>query len=300
MVYTVTLNPSIDYVVYLEEWRENAVNRTRKEEIIAGGKGINVSQVLTNLGIENMALGFVAGFTGEEIEKRVKESGCNTNFIHIQEGCSRINVKMKHRKETEINGQGPVIKEKHMEELRLQVEQVTEGDYLVLAGSIPKGLPNTTYETIIKIATEKKCMVVVDTTKESLMNALPYHPFLIKPNHHELSEIFGVTIESREDIICYAKKLQQFGARNVLVSRASDGAILLTEGKGIYELKAPVGEVVNSVGAGDSMVAGFITGYQRYHQYEEALRLGIAAGSASAFSDHLATKEEVEVILPML
>ncbi len=300
MIYTVTLNPSIDYVVHLKELTPDCVNRTTKEEYLAGGKGINVSVVLHNLGVESTALGFVAGFTGREIVRMLDEQGILTDFTTVSKGMSRINVKIKTGLETEINGQGPVFTLGLMQELYDKICKLSSEDMVVLAGSIPRGLPDTLYSDLLTVLEDKKILTVVDATGNLLKNTLKHHPFLIKPNNHELSEIFGVTIEGRDDIIYYARELQKLGAKNVLVSMAGQGAILLTETNEVLECKAPTGKVINSVGAGDSMVAGFIAGYMSTRDYEQALRLGIAAGSASAFSDALAAKSQVEELLTQL
>jgi len=265
--------------------------------MLPGGKGINVSIVLKNLGIESTALGFVAGFTGDEIEKQVKGLGCNSNFIHIEQGNSRINIKLKSKEETDINGIGPVIEAKHMDKLFEQLDQLKEEDILVLAGSIPNGVSSSIYYEIMEHLQEKKVRVVVDATKDLLVNVLAKHPFLIKPNNHELGEIFGIELKDNEEIIHYAKKLQEKGARNVLISMAGDGAIFISEDGDVIESKAPKGKVVNSVGAGDSMVAGFLAGYLEQGKYEHAFKMGVATGSASAFSKQLATKEEVLALL---
>ena len=296
MIYTMTFNPSLDYIVKVKEFNLGEVNRTYEEEIYAGGKGINVSTVLGNLGIENKAFGFIAGFTGDEIEKRVIKSGCMTDFIKLKSGNSRINVKLKSKEESEINAQGPVIDEEAIDSLYKKLDQLEDGDILILAGSIPNTLPEDMYEKIISYLSNKDIKFIVDATKNLLVNVLKYHPFLIKPNNHELEEIFNVKLNGEEDIIKYAKKLQDMGALNVLISLAGDGAILLTEDGQILKNKAPKGEVKNSVGAGDSMVAGFTAGYIKKKDYKYALKLGIATGSASAFSEDLATKEKIEEI----
>lgn len=296
MIYTMTFNPSLDYIVKVKEFNLGEVNRTYEEEIYAGGKGINVSTVLGNLGIENKAFGFIAGFTGDEIEKRVIKSGCMADFIKLKSGNSRINVKLKSREESEINAQGPVIDKGAIDSLYKKLDQLKDGDILVLAGSIPNTLPEDMYEKIISYLSNKNIKFIVDATKNLLVNVLKYHPFLIKPNNHELEEIFNVKLNCEEDIIKYAKKLQGMGALNVLISLAGDGAILLTEDGQILKNKAPKGEVKNSVGAGDSMVAGFTAGYIKKKDYKYALKLGIATGSASAFSEDLATKEKIEEI----
>jgi len=297
MIYTVTFSPCLDYAVWIEEIKLGEVNRVEREHMLPGGKGINVSIVLKNLGIESTALGFVAGFTGDEIEKQVKGLGCNSNFIHIEQGNSRINIKLKSKEETDINGIGPVIEAKHMDKLFEQLDQLKEEDILVLAGSIPNGVSSSIYYEIMEHLQEKKVRVVVDATKDLLVNVLAKHPFLIKPNNHELGEIFGIELKDNEEIIHYAKKLQEKGARNVLISMAGDGAIFISEDGDVIESKAPKGKVVNSVGAGDSMVAGFLAGYLEQGKYEHAFKMGVATGSASAFSKQLATKEEVLALL---
>ena len=296
MIYTMTFNPSLDYIVKVKDFNLGEVNRTYAEEIYAGGKGINVSTVLGNLGVENKAFGFIAGFTGDEIEKREIKSGCTADFIRLKDGNSRINVKLKSNEETEINAQGPVIDKESIDSLYKKLDQLKEGDILVLAGSMPNTLPEDMYEKIISYLSNKGIKFIVDATKNLLVNVLKYHPFLIKPNNHELEEIFNIKLNGEEDIIKYAKKLQDMGALNVLISLAGDGAILLTEDGQILKNKAPKGEVKNSVGAGDSMVAGFTAGYIKEKDYRYALKLGIATGSASAFSEDLATKEKIEEI----
>lgn len=297
MIYTVTFNPSLDYIVGVDNFKLGVVNRTTTEHIFAGGKGINVSIVLKNLGLDSIALGFIAGFTGREIEAGVKKHGCHTDFITVDGGLSRINVKLKSQEESEINGQGPKISTGELEQLFNKLSHLKDGDILVLAGSIPSTLPEDIYEKILKDLEEKNIKVIVDATKDLLLNVLKYHPFLIKPNNHELGEMFGVTLQSNEEIITYGKKLQEMGARNVLISMAGDGAIFITEDGSIYESKAPKGKVMNSVGAGDSMVAGFIAGYEKEQNLKEGFMMGIATGSASAFSTELATKDEVLKLL---
>lgn len=293
MIYTLTFNPALDYVITLDAFKEGAVNRTKSEAIYLGGKGINVSRVLSHLNVENKALGFIAGFTGTHIENELKQMGINTQFIQLEEGLSRINVKVKADCETEINGQGPKITEEALSTLFSSLSTLQAGDILVLAGSIPNTLPQDIYERIMKHLEAKAIDIVVDATKELLINVLPHKPFLIKPNNHELGELFNVTLTSTSDIIYYAKKLQEKGARNVLISMAKDGAILVTEEGSIHQMGVPKGVVVNSVGAGDSMVAGFIAGYSKTHDYLEALRLGTACGSATAFTSDLATHAEI-------
>lgn len=300
MIYTVTFNPSLDYIINVENLKMGETNRSSSEMILSGGKGINVSTVLKNLGFENVALGFIAGFTGKEIEKGAKEFGINTDFIELREGLSRINVKIKADKETEINCTGPSISPDELEMLYSKLRELKDGDILVLAGSVPPSLPQDIYEKIMEMLQNKGIKIVVDATKDLLLNVLKYNPFVIKPNNHELGEMFGVVLKTEEEIIEYAKKLQDMGARNVLISRAGDGAIMITENGEIYKSAAPKGTVVNSVGAGDSMVAGFIAGYLNNGSYEEAFKTGVATGSASAFSKYLATKEEVLEILNRL
>ena len=297
MIYTVTFNPSLDYIVRVNDFRLGTVNRTEYEEVLEGGKGINVSIVLKNLGYESTALGFVAGFTGRQIEKSIAERGCRTDFIHIGSGMSRINVKLKSSEETEINGQGPDIKDEHIEALFRQLDSLNSKDILVLAGSIPNTLPEDMYEHIMKRLEGKNIRVIVDATKDLLKRVLQYHPFLIKPNNHELGELFGRELTSIEEIVECGKKLLQMGARNVLVSMAGDGAVFLGENGEVFQCKAPKGKVVNSVGAGDSMVAGFVAGYLDKGTYEYAYKMGVATGSASAFSSQLATREEAMNLL---
>lgn len=297
MIYTVTFNPSLDYIVSVDDFTLGRVNRTTKELVYPGGKGVNVSLVLKNLGMENTALGFIAGFTGTEIERGLKEWGCLTDFIKIYEGMSRINMKLRSREESEINGQGPKISEEALEELYQKLDAMEPEDVLVLAGSIPNSMPDSSYEQILARVQGKNIRSVVDATGDLLVNVLKYHPFLIKPNNHELEEIFHVPMDSKETIVTYAKKMQEMGAENVLISMAGDGAILVDADGGVWQSPAPTGKVVNSVGAGDSMVAGFITGYLKSKSYEEAFHMGICTGSASAFSERLATQAEVDGIL---
>lgn len=300
MIYTVTFNPSLDYIVSMDDFKMGMTNRTTGEQIFPGGKGINVSIVLSNLGIENTALGFTAGFTGEQIEKEIQKMGLLTDFIHVDNGISRINVKLKDYDGTEINGMGPDIDSSCVEQLYQKLEKLGEGDTLVLAGSIPKCLPDSIYSDILERLQNKRVLFVVDATKELLLNVLQYQPFLIKPNNHELGEIFDVTLNTRESVVPHAKKLQEKGARNVLVSMAGEGAVLVDETGGVHMLAAPKGKLVNAVGAGDSMVAGFLAGWTQKKDYEHAFRMGISAGSASAFSEMLATKKEIEQIFDNL
>ena len=297
MIYTVTFNPSIDYIVSVNAFTLGMVNRTNSEMILPGGKGINVSIVLKNLGFKSTVLGFIGGFIGDEIERKVMETGCDADFIRIRKGTSRINLKMNSNQETELNGQGPVIEQIELERLYEKLECLKYDDILVLAGSIPRTMPKDAYELILSKLSNKNIKTIVDAAGDLLVNVLKYRPFLIKPNIHELSEIFDVNIRSKEEIIEYGKKLQGMGARNVLISMAGDGAILVSEDGEIYQSQAPRGMVINSVGAGDSMVAGFIAGYLVHNTYIDAFKMGIAAGSASAFSIELATKEEVLALL---
>lgn len=297
MIYTVTFNPALDYVVRMDELALGQVNRTVSEDVQLGGKGINVSWVLRELGHENVALGFVAGFTGKAIEDGLAAKGVATDFIHLPAGLTRINVKLKAGEETEINGKGPDISAEALEELYHKLDALSEGDVLVLAGSIPVSMPSDVYESILARLEGKKVLCAVDATRDLLVNVLKYRPFVIKPNNHELGEIFGRTLTTDEEIRECAAKLQEQGARNVLVSMAGDGAMLLDENGVCHRLAAHKGRVKNSVGAGDSMVAGFLAGYLDSGDYEQALRVGSAAGSATAFSDVLATHPEIEALL---
>lgn len=293
MIYTVTFNPSLDYIVGTEGFQLGNTNRTVSELMLPGGKGINVSTVLKNLGIESTALGFTAGFTGEEIRRRVGELGFRSEFIDVGNGFSRINVKMKEFDGTEINGQGPVIGEEAVGRLLERLDSLEEGDTLVLAGSIPSSMPDSIYSDILARLEGRGIVFVVDATKDLLLNVLKYRPFLIKPNHHELGEIFGVELENREDVVPYAERLQEQGAQNVLVSMGGKGAVLLDAEGNVHMLPVPKGTLVNAVGSGDSMVAGFLAGWTEKKDYEHAFRMGISAGSASAFSELLATEEEI-------
>ena len=297
MIYTVTFNPALDYVVRLPAFEPGAVNRTESEDIQLGGKGINVSCVLGQLGFKSVALGFVAGFTGEAVEAGLARRGVSADFIRLPEGLTRINVKIKASVETEINGRGPAIPAGALEELFRKLDRLAAGDVLVLAGSIPASLPSDIYQRILERLAPKGVLCAVDATGELLVKVLPYKPFLIKPNNHELGEIFGRTLSTDEEIVECARLLQQKGARNVLVSMAGDGALLLDEGGNVHRLEAFKGKVKNSVGAGDSMVAGFVAGWLEKGDYAWALRLGSACGSATAFSDTLATRTEIESLL---
>lgn len=299
MIYTVTFNPAIDYVMHTDSVNLGQTNRSKQEEIYFGGKGINVSLVLSELGKTSKALGFVAGFTGEKIENGVKEQGVETDFIHLEKGFSRINVKIKSDSETEINGQGPEITDEDLEKLYKKLDKIQDGDTLVLAGSIPNTLPSCIYEKILERLCNKNIRAVVDATGKLLMNVLKYQPFLVKPNNHELGEMFGVKLESVDDIIKYAKKLKEMGAKNVLVSMAGDGSVLVDEMGKVYTCGVCKGIVKNSVGAGDSMVAGFIAGSEN-GDYLYALKLGTACGGATAFSQGLAKKEDIFRLLKEL
>lgn len=296
MIYTVTFNPSLDYIVTVDNFTTGRVNRTTTEFMYPGGKGINVSIVLKNLGYDNIALGFEAGFTGEEIIRRINDMGIIHDFIHVDSGLSRINVKIRSDNESEINGQGPAIEADHINKLYQRFDKLKNGDILVLAGSIPTVMPDSMYMDIMKYLKGRNIKIVVDATKDLLVNVLEYKPFLIKPNNHELGEIFGVELKTRDEVVEYAKRLQKMGAVNVLVSMAGEGAVLVAEDGSIFKTPAPKGVVKNSVGAGDSMVAGFIAGYLNSGNYVEAFKMGVCTGSASAFSDKLATKAEVEAL----
>ncbi len=293
MVYTVTMNPSLDYIVSVENFEPGRTNRTRGELLLPGGKGINVSLVLKNLGIESTALGFLAGFTGEEILRRLDSLGVKSCFIPLEAGFSRINVKLRDIEGTEINGQGPAVSGEKLALLLGQLKKLGRGDVLILSGSIPASVPEDIYQTILRELDGKGVLTAVDTAGEALLKALPFHPFLVKPNHHELGELFGVEPETREQAVPYGRKLQKKGARNVLVSLAGEGAVLLAADGQVFEAPAPGGRLVNGVGAGDSMTAGFLAGWLEREDYGHAFRLGLAAGSASAFSENLATGEEI-------
>lgn len=297
MIYTVTFNPSLDYVVQAEHLMPGEINRTTSEAVYPGGKGVNVSVLLSNLGMESTVIGFTAGFTGKALQEMLQEFGMKTEFIPLAQGQTRINVKIHAGEETEINGQGPQITEGALQKLFEKLKVLQNGDVLVLAGSIPSTLPENIYEWILMCLKDRNVNVVVDATKDLLLNVLKYHPFLIKPNNHELGEMFQTVLTTEAQIIAHAKKLQEKGARNVLVSMAKDGAVLVTENGEIYKKKPRKGTVVNSVGAGDSMVAGFLTGYLKTGSYERALELGIAAGSATAFQSWLASREEIVKLL---
>lgn len=297
MIYTVTLNPSIDYVIRLDEFKIGEINRTSEEYVYPGGKGINVSLILNELGHTTKALGFISGFTGAYIRDSLKSKGLDEDFINLESGFTRINVKLKSSNETEINGQGPIISDADLDKLFQKLDTLTENDVLVLAGSIPNTLDSSLYQKIMKRLADKNIKIIVDATKDLLIKVLKYRPFLIKPNNHELEELFDVKLETTDDIITYALKLQEMGAKNVLVSLGKDGALLITEDGDIFKSNVASGQVKNSVGAGDSMVAGFIAGYLTTNSYEKALQLGAASGGATAFSSDLAKKEYIYELL---
>ena len=299
MIYTVTFNPAVDYVVHVENMKNGSVNRSSCEEIYFGGKGINVSVVLNELGVPSVALGFVAGFTGQAIRDGIENIGIRTDFINLGSGNSRINIKIKSGQETEINGQGPFIDDKALDEFFRKLDMLKDNDILILAGSIPKSLPDDIYERILSRTADKNIRTVVDATNKLLLNTLKYKPFLIKPNNHELGEMFGVNISETDDIVKYARKLRDMGAENVLVSMAEKGALLVDENNRIHTCGVCRGTVKNSVGAGDSMVAGFVAGSMN-GDYEYALKLGTAAGGATAFSDGLAVKDKIFELLKQL
>ena len=293
MIYTVTFNPAIDYLVYVPELKVGSIIRSEKEKVFCGGKGINVSLVLRELGIKSTAMGFIAGFTGSAIEQAIGGDEISTDFVHLNDGLTRINVKIRSGYETDINGQGPAISENDIKLLFDKLKRLKQGDTLVLAGSIPNTLPSDIYEKIMELLSETGVRFVVDATKDLLLNSLKYLPFLIKPNNDELGEIFGVKIDTPEDAILYAGKLRKMGAVNVLVSMGKNGAVLVDENGKEYYMPAVDGKVINTVGAGDSMVAGFLAGYAQESDYGYALKLGTAAGGATAFSEGLATRDEI-------
>ena len=296
MIYTVTFNPALDYIVSVDDFKLGLTNRTSSELMLPGGKGINVSTILSNLGLENTALGFVAGFTGDEIIRRLEEMNIKNGFIRLDNGFTRINLKLKSIDGTEINGAGPVISDAAIDQLMAQLNELQDGDVLFLSGSIPATMPDDAYQKIMALLADRNVLISVDATKDLLLKVLPYHPFLIKPNNHELGEIFDVELTTRESVVPYAKKLQEQGAQNVLVSMAGEGAVLVAADGSIYDAPAPKGTLVNGVGAGDSMVAGFVAGWLEQQSYQHAFYMGVASGSASAFSDNLATKPEIEAV----
>ena len=300
MICTVTFNPSLDYIVDVEDFKLGLTNRTSSELILPGGKGINVSIVLRNLGICNRALGFTAGFTGDEIIRRLQEMGVESDFIRIERGISRINLKLKSDEESEINGMGPDITGTNVELLFEQLNELKAGDILVLSGSIPSSIRSSIYKEIMERLQGRGIQIVVDAEKALLMEVLPLHPFLIKPNNHELEAMLGRTLSTKEEVLEGAKELQALGARNVLVSMAGDGAVLLTEDGAVYREGVCRGTVVNSVGAGDSMVAGFLAGYLKTGDYGYALKLGTASGGATAFSHGIGSREKIMELFTQL
>ena len=302
MIYTVTFNPALDYIMHMGSMTTGITNRSSSEEFYYGGKGINVSIVLSHLGLESTALGFIAGFTGDEIEKNVKGFGVSTDFIKLPAGNSRINIKIKSDSngETEINAQGPEIDDMSNKALFTKLNNLKDGDVIILAGSIPSSLPNNVYENILSLLDGRNVLSVVDATGDLLKNVLKYKPFLVKPNKQELGEIFGKELETEEEILHYAKELQKLGARNVLISMAGDGSLLVDENGAKTKLGVCSGKVINSVGAGDSMVAGFVAGYLKEKDYSYALKLGTACGGATAFSKGLAEKDTIDSLLTQL
>ncbi|MFR0001343.1 1-phosphofructokinase [Intestinibacter bartlettii] len=297
MIYTVTLNPSIDYVIKVDKLTTGNINRVNEEHVYPGGKGINVTRILKSLDNDNIALGFVSGFTGDYIINSLQELNLKSDFIKVKQGFTRINVKVKSEEETEINGQGPKISEEELNQFYKVIDKLVDGDILILSGSIPSCLDERLYESIMKKVEDRDIKVIVDATKNLLLNVLKYKPFLIKPNNHELAEMFNVELNSTEDVVFYARKLKEMGAQNVLISMGKDGALLVTENDEVFASSVAKGEVINSVGAGDSMVAGFIAGYLKSNSYEEALRLGAASGGATAFSSDLATREFIDKLV---
>jgi len=303
MIYTLTLSPALDYIITIENFSKDSVNRNEKEEVFAGGKGINVSQVLKNLDIENVALGFVAGFTGEKIERDLAEYGCFVDFVHLRQGMSRINIKIKggsgvlnEKRETEINGMGPIVPQDKLVQLFDKLDQINTNDILVLGGSAMASLPTDIYVQIIEHLKDKNIRVVVDAEKKLLLQVLPYHPFLIKPNRKELADACGVAVDSvvtEEDVVRCAKQLQEEGARNVLVSLGADGAVLVLEDGTTISKASPKGELVDGVGAGNSMVAGFLAGFMEHEDYQKAFDLALAAGTACAFREGLPTSKDI-------
>lgn len=300
MVYTITLNPALDYVMKVGSLRFDDINRSKAEQIYYGGKGINVSVVLSRLGTENKALGFVAGFTGEELERMLKADNIDCDFNHLRSGLTRVNVKIKADTELDINANGPDVSEAEIEELLTKLDDIKEGDVLVLAGAVPKNLSSDVYEKILQRLSGRGVKFVVDATGELLLKVLKFKPFLVKPNHHELGDLFSVTTKTDEEIEIYAKKLQQMGASNVLVSRGGDGAMLIDEFGAVKKIGNAKGTLINSVGCGDSMVAGFVAGFLQKGDYEHALRLGAACGNATAFSEGLAEKKDIDRIYQIL
>ncbi len=297
MIFTVTFNPSLDYIVRVDEMRLGTINRTNYEQLLPGGKGINVSIVLGNLGHPSRALGFSAGVTGVALEKLLADAGVDADLVHVKEGFTRINAKVKAVEETELNGQGPRIAPEDVDALFSKLDVLGQDDTLVISGSVPNTLPSDMYEQVMERLAGRGVRIVVDAERDLLTRVLPYRPFLVKPNNHELGDIFGVTLKTRDEVVSYARRMQEMGAQNVLVSMAGEGGVLVAADGQVYQSPAAKGTVVNSVGAGDSCVAGFLAGLMETGSYQTAFRMGLAAGSASAFSDHLATRPEVEDLM---
>lgn len=297
MIFTVTFNPSLDYIVRVDEMRLGTINRTNYEQLLPGGKGINVSIVLGNLGHPSRALGFSAGVTGVALEKLLADAGVDADLVHVKEGFTRINAKVKAAEETELNGQGPRIAPEDVDALFSKLDVLGQDDTLVISGSVPNTLPSDMYEQVMERLAGRGVRIVVDAERDLLTRVLPYRPFLVKPNNHELGDIFGVTLKTRDEFVPYARRMQEMGAQNVLVSMAGEGGVLVAADGQVYQSPAAKGTVVNSVGAGDSCVAGFLAGLMETSSYQTAFRMGLAAGSASAFSDHLATRPEVEDLM---
>lgn len=297
MIFTVTFNPSLDYIVRVDEMRLGTINRTNYEQLLPGGKGINVSIVLGNLGHPSRALGFSAGVTGVALEKLLADAGVDADLVHVKEGFTRINAKVKAAEETELNGQGPRIAPEDVDALFSKLDVLGQDDTLVISGSVPNTLPSDMYEQVMERLAGRGVRIVVDAERDLLTRVLPYRPFLAKPNNHELGDIFGVTLKTRDEVVPYARRMQEMGAQNVLVSMAGEGGVLVAADGQVYQSPAAKGTVVNSVGAGDSCVAGFLAGLMETGSYQTAFRMGLAAGSASAFSDHLATRPEVEDLM---
>lgn len=297
MIFTVTFNPSLDYIVRVDEMRLGTINRTNYEQLLPGGKGINVSIVLGNLGHPSRALGFSAGVTGVALEKLLADAGVDADLVHVKEGFTRINAKVKAAEETELNGQGPRIAPEDVDALFSKLDVLGQDDTLVISGSVPNTLPSDMYEQVMERLAGRGVRIVVDAERDLLTRVLPYRPFLVKPNNHELGDIFGVTLKTRDEVVSYARRMQEMGAQNVLVSMAGEGGVLVAADGQVYQSPAAKGTVVNSVGAGDSCVAGFLAGLMETGSYQTAFRMGLAAGSASAFSDHLATRPEVEDLM---
>ena len=297
MIFTVTFNPSLDYIVRVDEMRLGTINRTNYEQLLPGGKGINVSIVLGNLGHPSRALGFSAGVTGVALEKLLADAGVDADLVHVKEGFTRINAKVKAVEETELNGQGPRIAPEDVDALFSKLDVLGQDDTLVISGSVPNTLPSDMYEQVMERLAGHGVRIVVDAERDLRTRVLPYRPFLVKPNNHELGDIFGVTLKTRDEVVPYARRMQEMGAQNVLVSMAGEGGVLVAADGQVYQSPAAKGTVVNSVGAGDSCVAGFLAGLMETGSYQTAFRMGLAAGSASAFSDHLATRPEVEDLM---